>query len=160
MVQSIGINQENSFGTVKRIGENNNGRIVYELTSPEGNVTNKVSISQQDCDIFEKSYEDIKEVSPKIMAFQEKYGTPEAIKKQQKKASWTIGSLTVLGAGIPLLRWKGGAIIGSLITLLGGIGGFILGGTIVRATTPKPEGVEKFQQAIQNLTQIDVKTEE
>ena len=54
-------NLQNSFGTINRVGYTENGRAIYSLVDGKGSVAGKLTIPQDQCDVFEKSYQDIKD---------------------------------------------------------------------------------------------------
>ena len=160
MVQAYNGNQ-NSYGSINKIGTTNEGRVVYQVTDQSGQNAGKISIAPQHSDIFERSYNDMMSSAPQIMAYQEKFANPDYINKQKKKASWTLGICSAIGGAIPMLTvkcdgWKGWAkAIG--LTAIGTIAGFFAGTFAVRATTPKPpEAINKFEQAVQTISQLDV----
>lgn len=155
MVQNIGA-QTNGLGSVNRIGTTNDGRVLYQVTDPTGQATGKLSVAQKDCDVFEKSYNDMMETAPKIQKFAEKHSTEEAQKKLKKKASWSIGLCTALGAGIgiftttKLKTWQ--QVLATGASTLAGI----LGGVSLASAFTTPSGISKFNKATQTISKLDI----
>lgn len=149
-MQSVN-NQQNSFGTITKIDTVEGGRAVYQLTDINGDVAGKLTIPQQQCDIFEKSYKDIIEVAPKMQEYAQKM-TPEKMEKRKKTANWVLGLSTLAGFLVPAItvRGKGQGWKTALGTLAGiAVGGF----TSFKLKTPP--GAMKFAKATQNLSKID-----
>lgn len=152
MVQAM-----NTVGSVNRVGMSENGRAIYQMQDGNGNVAGKISIPQEQCDVFEKSYKDLIETAPKMQKYAEKYSSEDAVKKLKKTASWTVGISTALGAGIGIFAtrkidkfWKQ-----SLITLGTSFAGLV-GGMALSKAMVTPSGASKFTKAAQNISQLDI----
>ena len=146
-----GVNgQQNSYGSISRVGLAENGRAIYQLTDGEGNVAGKLTIPQAQADIFEKSYNDIMAAAPKMQKFAQKM-TPEKMEKRKKTANWILGLSTLTGFLVPAITaksWqKSKTALGTLLGL--GVGIF----TSFKLKTPP--GAVKFAKATQNLAKID-----
>ena len=158
MTQAISDMPTPNYGSINRIGTNGEGRVIYQITDNTGRPAGKLSVAQQDCDVFEKSYDDIMANAPKL----EKYArttTPEKMMKKQKLAKWIVGGSGFLGALYPLLKVKGHGLKGAIkqlgLTLLGTVGGFIAGGFIAsKAMTPP--GATKISKATRNISKLDI----
>ena len=164
MVQGLNQGISNQFGNLTKIGENKPGRTVYQVQpTDDPKVVKRISVPTENCDSFEKTYNDMMEVAPKLVEFEQKYGTEDAIKKRKKQAAWTLSVPTIVGAGIPLLKGtsgKWGALKNSLLALTGAVVGFAAGLGILKATAPKPEGIDKLKDAMDNMAKLDVQPEE
>ncbi len=152
-----GVNS-NNFGTITRVGNTNSGRAVYEVKDPEGKPAGKITIPQQNCDVFEKSYTDMLDAAPKMEEFAKEAATPERQEKNRKINKWSriIGAGAGLIASSLLVRKKISkywlqALICVPATLAGLFGGAYAG---TRLTTPNY--AIKFTKAMQNISKIDV----
>ena len=151
MVQSVN-NQQNALGSVTREGLTAEGRAIYKLTDTEGKLAGKLSIPQEQCDVFEKSYNDIVATAPKMQEFAQKM-TPEKMQKRKKTANWILGLSTLTGFLIPAIAVRGK--YQGLKTTLGTLIGLTVG-SIASFKLKTPPGAMKFSKATQNLTKIDV----
>lgn len=150
MTQNVS-NQQNMFGTVNRIGLTQNGRAIYELVDGEGNVAGKLTIPQNQCDVFEKSYQDIMKAAPKMQKFAQKM-TPEKMEKRNKTANWILGLSTLTGFLVPAIVVRGKGQFWK--TALGTIAGLSLG-TVASFKLKTPPGAMEFSKATQNLSKVD-----
>lgn len=155
MVQNASMSQS-QFGTIARVGMTQDGRAVYQVVSPDGKSGMNVSIPNQDCDRFERAYNDLTEAAPKLQAYMETHSTPEAAKKVRSRTAWTIGGVTgaaFIGTSLLTRKWK--PVWKWLTTIAGGIAGFI-GGAVVAAKMSTPPGAKEFENASKVLSSIDV----
>lgn len=150
MAQSIN-NQQSPFGTINKIGVTENGRAIYQLNDAEGIVAGKLTIPQEQCDIFEKSYQDIIKTAPKMQKFAQTM-TPEKLQKRKKIANWTLGLSTLTGFLVPAICIRGNHQF--IKTALGTITGLAVG-IVASMKLQTPPGAMKFSKATQNLTKID-----
>lgn len=153
MVQNA-ISPQKAMGTINRIGNTQDGRGIYEIKDPTGKQTGKISIAAKDCDTFEKSYNDLMEAGPKLQEYMQNT-TPEALQKKQKKAKWTVGLLTAICGGLPLLKCPGSGWVQIPATIAGILVGLMTGSYIARKTLTPP-GADQFNKATQNLSKIDI----
>lgn len=143
-------NAKNAFGTVSKVGKTPDNRVIYQLSDNEGNIAGKISVPETQCDVFEKSYQDIVKVAPKMQKFASKM-TPEKQQKRKKIANWTLGLSTLTGFLVPAIAaktWQKSK------TALGTVAGLALG-IIASMKLQTPPGAIKFTKATQNLAKID-----
>lgn len=155
MVQSTGLSQ-NQFGTVTRIGMTQEGRAVYQVVSADGQSGINVSIPGQDCDRFERAYNDLTVAAPKLQAYMESHSSPEEAKKIKKRTAWTIGGTTgvaFLATAIATKKWK--PVWKWITSIAGGIAG-LFGGAFIAAKMNTPPGAKEFENASKVLSSIDV----
>lgn len=150
MAQGIN-NSQNAFGTINKVGVTENGRAIYQLTDGDGNVAGKLTIPQNQADIFEKSYQDIMDTAPKMQKFAQKM-TPEKMQKRKKTANWILGLSTLTGFLVPAIAIRGKGQFWK--TALSTIAGLAVG-SIASFKLKTPPGAIKFAKATQNLTKID-----
>ena len=155
MVQGL---NANNYGSISKIGRTDNGRVIYQVSDPEGNVAGKISVSEQSCDVFEKSYNDMMDAAPKMQKYAEEYSDPRKQEKMKNINKWSkiIGaSVGLVGASI-LTRKMSKFVWKSLICIPSAVAGFVLGALAgAKITTPK-EAV-KFSNAMQAISKLDVK---
>jgi len=156
MTQNINTMAPKSMGSITRIGTTENGRGIYQVKQSDGKVAGKISVAAEHCDTFEKSYNELKENAPKLQRFMEKHGSPEEMKKRQRKAKNLTLLLTAIGTAIPMLLVKGKTWKKQVpLTLLGtivGLGTGLFAG--IKLNTP-PGGLA-VTKATQNLSKLDV----
>ena len=157
MVQNVN-NQNNNYGSIARVGTTQEGRAIYELVQPNGQIAGKMTIPQADCDRFEKAYQDIVSGAPKMEAYMKKHSSPEATKKRKKLSNWLIFGTAGLGALIPAIFVKGGKHPGLKqvsLTLCGLIAGFA-GGIGLNYAFLMPPGMRNMSKASKELSKIDI----
>ena len=108
MVQNV--SQPQGYGSIKKVGMTQDGRVVYQAIEPNGKVAGRISIARKDCDLFEKSYRDILESAPQIQRYA-KTTSPDKMAKKQKAAKWIVGLSTAVGGGVPLFLIKTARIL-------------------------------------------------
>ena len=158
MVQGLNVNS-NGMGSISRVGMTNNGRVIYSVVEPNGQVAGHLTVSQKDCDTFERSYRSIIATAPSVQRYAETT-TPEKQEKNKKRARWITGISAVIGGGVPIwftrnFNFKGATWAQAGITLLGTIAGFIGGSAIASATTV-PKELKQFASAMRDLQKIDI----
>ena len=151
---------QNAYGSINKVGTTADGRVIYQVNDPTGRVAGRLSVPVKDCDTFEYSYKKVIEVAPKLQEYANKM-TPEKIKKKQKCASWTIGILGAIGAGIPIYLTRNLAGKRVLLKQTGAaLGGAIVGlGTGIFAARKMltPPGAKEITEAQNMLQKIDIK---
>lgn len=159
MVQNVGspiqAPSTNKYGTVKKIGTTENGRIVYQIIDPAGKLSGNLSVASNHADVFEKSYNQLLENAPKI----EKYTAsmdPVKMEKIKNRGKWIRAIFTCVGGGIPMIKVKGGTWKQIGLTALGTIAGFITG-SLVAGKVTTPPGAKEFAQATQTISKLDIK---
>lgn len=156
MVQSVNNQSVNQFGTINRVGNTPDGRVVYSVTDGEGREAGKMSVAAKDCDVFEKSYHDVIESAPKIQKFVQTHSSPEDIKKRKNTSRWITGICAAIGAGVPIyLTRKASTVKQVLATVVGLVAGVTSGFGLSFAVTTPP-GTMKFSKATRNMSKIDI----
>lgn len=152
MVQNV-----NSYGAITKVGQTENGRVIYQVIDGNGQVAGKMSIAQKDCDVFEKSYKDIIETAPKLQKFAEKHSSEESRKKLKKTSNWITGLSAAVGAGIGIFKTThlNKTWMQALFTIGGAIAGLAAGMGISFAVTAPP-GIMKFNKATRNISKLDI----
>lgn len=146
-----------NYGSINKIGNTNNGRVIYEVKDSTGSTAGKISVAQPQCDVFERSYNDMMTAAPAMQNFAEKSMTPEWQEKSRKINKWSklTGASLALIASALLTKsfgkyfWK--AAVCLPCTLAGYLGGASVG---LKLTTPKEAA--QFSKAIQNISKLDV----
>lgn len=156
MTQILANDTSNRYGTVKRVGNTDNGRVVYQVIEPKGTLVGNLTVPENQADIFEKSFEQVIRNAPKL----EQYTTPVQIEKRKRKANWITGISTAILGGIPLIKVKGEGAKGTWkqigLTALGTISGFIIG-RLIAAKITTPAGVAEFAKATETISKLDIK---
>ena len=158
MVQNV--SQPQGYGSIKKVGMTQDGRVVYQAIEPNGKVAGRISIARKDCDLFEKSYRDILESAPQIQRYA-KTTSPDKMAKKQKAAKWIVGLSTAVGGGVPLFLiktksdWKG--MLLQVGATLGGCLAGLIAGSFAAEKVVLPPGAKKFAQATKNLSKIEIR---
>lgn len=156
MVQNISMSNANQMGSINRIATSQDGRVIYQVISPDGYEAGKMSVAPQDVDTFERAYNDIVETAPKIQEYAQKHSSPEEIEHKNKVAKWTVGIASGLGFLIPaaftskMKLWKQISL-----TLAGTVTGFITGRVLAYKMTT-PAGMAKFANATNTISKLDI----
>ena len=157
MVQNISVQNSNQIGSINRIASTQDGRIIYQVVSPDGYEAGKMSVANQDADTFERAYNDIAEVAPKLQEYAQKHSSPEEIEHKNKVAKWTVGVASALGFLIPAYATKKMKLLPQiLITLAGTVAGFITGSALSYKMNT-PAGMSKFTKAANTISKLDIK---
>jgi hypothetical protein len=153
MIQNVE-NNNSQYGRVYKLGSLENGRIVYQVVDGSGKDAGKMSIPRKDCDVFEKSYQDILSTAPKLQEYSKKM-TPEKMQKQKKLSRTIIGVCTGVGALIPMIKVKGNVWKQLAWTAAGTVAGLAAGfGISLKTTTPS--GALKFARATNKISKMDI----
>lgn len=157
MVQNYSIRTQNPYGSINRLGVAQDGRVVYQVVSPDGQDAGKLSVARKDAGAFEKSYHDIMETAPKMEKFARTHSRPEDMERLQKKSRNIVLGSTVVGAVIPMMIVKKGGLFKKfLMATLGGVAGLMTGFGISVSTTT-PEGSVKFAKATKTMSGLDIR---
>ena len=158
MVQNVSNSTPNNYGTIRRVGMTNNGRVIYSVVDASGNEAGKMSVAQRDCDKFERSYNTMIHSAPKLQAYAQTT-TPEKMEKKQKLAKWIVGGGALLGGLWPALKVKGSGVLGFFkvlgLTLLG-TGAGAIGGMFIASKIATPPGAADFAKATQTISKLDI----
>ena len=147
------------FGSIYRTSVIKNGRTVYKVVDSKGNNAGKFSIPVEDCDTFEKAYNDMMTTAPKIQQYVRDNSSPLDIKQRKNIFKLTVGSGGFLGAVIPiyLLRNSPSPTKQILGAVAGIVGGLSLGfGTAMYVNTPP--GAFKFEKATHTISNLDIQS--
>lgn len=157
MIQNAGLSNQNQYGAINKLGMTSEGRVAYQVVTPDGQVAGKLSIAPNDCDRFERSYNDIMEAAPKLEKYMQTH-TEADLKKAQKKGRWITGIGAFVGGIIPavLIKKPDKLIIKLLGTLAGTIAGLYAGASIAKKVTIPP-GAEQMSRASQEMSKLDIK---
>ena len=154
-------NQANSMGSFQKVGTLPNGRQVYQLLEPDGNVAGKITVAPQQADTFERSFKTVIDNAPKIQEYQDKL-TPRAIEKKKNTAKYIKWGATLTGFLVPALfvkpkcnkKWVA-TLIQVLATFGGTIAGFI-GGQLGATKVVMPPGGMEVAKATQTISKLDI----
>lgn len=142
------ISAGNSF---KQIGLTRDDRALYNTVTPNGEVVASWSIPKDKVDVFEKSYKDIMEITPKINEYNEKYSTEEA-KKRRKITSWGVFSaISIVGSCLTGYLAKNLSGAKKALAYTGGVAASIAAGTIFALKCFMPPCTIKTVRTMQNL---------
>ena len=156
MVQNVSNQGQNAYGAINRVGTTQDGRAVYQVTDGAGKIAGRLSVAPTDCDKFEQSYQKIMEAAPKTQEFATNT-TPEKMAKKKKRASWTLGLMTLVGAGVPIFLTRNSKLWKQALSAVAG--GFVglIGGAMIARKTLTPPGAKEINEATKTLETLDVK---
>ena len=156
MVQNI--SAQSVVGEIKKVGNTPNGRVIYQISDASGQKSKKISVAQNDCDTFEKTFNTFIDSANKLQKYSQET-TPAQMEKNKKKAKWIIVAGTILGGIGPLLKIKCNSvwniIKAALFTGLGaGVG--LFAGSYVASKTLTPKGAKELAEATRTMSKLDV----
>ena len=157
MVNEVGFKGQSAYGSINRVGSTPDGRVVYQVVDPEGNVAGGLSVAPADCDKFERSYQAIMESAPKVENYMKTH-TEADLKSQQKKGRWITAIGACIGGLIPaiFIHKPDNGWAQFFITLAGTIvGGF--GGLQIAKKVTVPPGAEQMSKASKEISKLDIK---
>ena len=154
-------NQANSMGSFQKVGTLPNGRQVYQLLEPDGNVAGKITVAAQQADTFERSFQTVIDNAPKIQEYQNKLN-PRDIEKKKNTAKFLKWGATLTGFLIPAIfvrpkvnkKWVE-TLIQVSATLGGTLAGFIAGQFGAAKVITPPGGIE-VAKATQTISKLDI----
>lgn len=149
------VNNPTQIPAISKLGLNDSGRMVYQITEGDGKIT-KLSVAKQDSDKFEKSYNEIITQGQKLHEYSKI--PEEKLKANKNKARILLISTTAIGALVPMIKAKGSTLRQSLLTIGGSIIGFVTG-SIAATSMFAPPGITKISKASQVLSKLDIKPE-
>ena len=157
MVNSVGINNQNPYGSINKVGTSNDGRVIYQVVGADGNVKGGLSVAPNDCDKFERSYQSLMEAAPKVEKYMKNH-TEEDLKKLQKKGRRITGLSAFAGGIIPaiLIHKPDKFLVQLLCTTAGAAAGFFTGLQIAKKITIPP-GAEQMSKASKEMSKLDIK---
>ncbi len=156
MVQNVTNQGQNLYGSINRVGTTQDGRGVYQVNDGTGKVAGRLSVAENDCDKFEKTYQKIMEAAPKIQAFAAE-ATPEKLEKKKKRASWTLGISTLVGAAIPIYLTRNAKVWKQALAAIPGALVGLMGGSMIARKTLTPPGMAELNEASKTLESLDIK---
>ena len=159
MVQNVGSsnNPNKSYGEISRVGTSPDGRVIYKVVDPSGKVAGGLSVSPNDCDKFERVYNNVMEAAPKFEKYMSTH-TKEDLKKNQKRGRWITGIGAFIGGILPavLIKKPDKKIIKILATLAGTTVGLFAGVSVAKKVVIPP-GVEEMSKATHEMSKLDVR---
>ena len=159
MVQNVSSsnNTNKSYGEISRVGTTPDGRVIYKVIDASGKVAGGLSVSPNDCDKFERVYQNVMEAAPKFEKYMSTH-TQEDLKKNQKKGRWITGIGAFIGGILPavLIKKPDIKILKILATLAGTVAGLFAGVSIAKRVVIPP-GVEEMSKATQEMSKLDIK---
>lgn len=157
MVQSVNSGNQSKYGSIEKVGVTPEGRAVYKLVDADGSVAGGLTIPQQQCDTFERSYNMMISAAPKLENYMKTH-SEEDIKKQQKRGKWIIGGSALAGGLVPALfsyKLTGNKFLQILMTVGGTLAGFFAGrGVGIKVMTPP--GAEEMAKASKMISKLDI----
>ena len=143
-----------SMGSINRIGNTPEGRVIYQLVDGNGKVAGKVSVGAQSSDTFERTFKTITDVAPKIQDYAKKM-TPQKVEQKKNTAKWLRRGMFAVGFLTPAILVKGKTWKQALITVAGSIAG-IIAGVITTNKIMTPPGAKELNNATKTLQSLDV----
>ena len=149
------LNNVYPYGNIQRIGTNNN-RVIYRVIDSKGKEAGRMTVAQQDADVFEKSYIDIMSTAPKIQKYVSEHSSPEELQRRRTMSRVCIGAGTVSGAILPTILMKKASVTKKILTSIGGIVLGLTAGFATSLSISTPPGTIKFARASRKLSKIDI----
>lgn len=152
-----GGNLENStYGNIRRIGLQKNGRVIYAVIDSDGKDAGKLTIPSNEVDTFEKSYKEILTTAPKIKKYVSEHSSEKDLRWRRTQSMLSVTTGGLLGAAIPIFLTRNKSTLSQIVsTVVGIVTGLSLGFMLsLNASTP-PDSY-KFAKAAHNLSKLDV----
>lgn len=144
----------NAMGSINKIGKTPEGRVIYQLIEPNGKAGNKITVGAQNSDVFERSFQTITNVAPKLQDYAKKM-TPEKAEKQKNTAKWLRRGFFAVGFLAPAILVKGKTWKQALATIGGSILG-IIAGVISTNKIMTPPGMKELNEATKVISGLDI----
>ncbi len=155
MVSNVGVNSQNPYGAINKVGTTQDGRVVYQVMGADGKIAGGLSVASADCDRFERSYNDIMQAAPKLEKYMQTH-TEEDMRKAQKKGRWITAIGAFAGGMTPaILVRKPGTFVKVLCTVAGTIAGLFAGAKIAQKVSIPP-GATEMTRASQEISKLDI----
>ena len=152
-----GGNLENStYGNIRKIGLQKNGRVMYSVFDSEGKDAGKLTIPANEVDTFEKSYNEILSTAPKIKKYVSEHSTEKDLKIRKTQSMLAVTSGGILGAAIPLFLTRNKSTLTQILSIVAGIVSGLSIGFILSLNASTPPESFKFAKAVHNLSRLDV----
>lgn len=157
MVQNVTMQQQ-SYGAINRMGMTQDGRVVYQVVSADGKEAGKMSVPQNQADVFEKSYRTMIKNAPKMQEYAMNT-TPEQAEKMQKKAKRISWAGALIGGLTPMMLIRKGVwgkpLVQIPLSIVGLLGGLVAG-TAIAGKVATPPGSMDFMKATQTISKLDI----
>lgn len=148
MVDAVNQSSANLYCEAKKIGQMDNGRQIYQLSSNEGE--HKVSVPQLEADKFEKAVSDITQSAEKFEQSKDSIG-----KRKMLAYGALIGS-GITGILVPALLTKNKALWKKALSIIGGTLAGVTGGFAAFLSILTPPGMTKCLKASKTLSEMDI----
>lgn len=155
MVQSVNTQSSNKYGSVNRVGNTPDGRVVYKIVSPDGYEDINLSVPLQQSDTFEHAYNDLITTAPVVEKYMQTH-TEDDIKATQKKARTIVFSATLIGGLIPAVAIRKAHMIWKVLAAIGGALTGLFAGSQIAAKSATIPGAQKLSQATQTISKLDI----
>ena len=117
-----GGNLENySYGSIRRVGMQQNGRMLYSVIDSSGKEASRLTVPNSEVDMFEKSYNDIISTAPKIRKYVDEHSTEKDIKIRKTKSTLSVLTGGILGAAVPIFLTRNKSTSTQIVSTVAGI---------------------------------------
>lgn len=158
MINPISANiKQNSYGNIERAGNLPNGRVLYNVIDSEGQNAGKLSVPQEQTEVFEQTYKNILDIAPKIRAYVDANSSNEAIRKRRNMSRTIVGTCGLIGTAVPLIILRKSTSMTKKI--LGAVTGIVSGiavGFVASLGVSTPPGSLEFAKARRTLSDLDI----
>ena len=151
--------QHNPYGSIRKIGSNGNGRVLYNVFDSNGKAAGKLSVPNSEIDSFENAYNDIMDSAPKIKKYVSENSSVDDVRRRKAKSQAIVTLGGVTGACIPLFFTSNKSAIKKILAMGAGIFVGLASGFAAAFVSSLPPGTWKFERASNTLSKLDIKHE-
>ena len=158
MVNSVssGDLNPNAYGSIKKAGVQNNGRVLYSVFDSNGNENKKLSVPLNQADTFEKSYNTILDKAPKIKEYVKVHSSKEDIRKRKYLSAFVLANGGFWGCMLPLWFTRNKSSLTQILSTGTGIFIGLTAGLAYSLNIMTPPGTYEFQKATKELKKLDI----
>ncbi len=162
MVNAINVNNSmNSYscGDIRRIGTLPDGRIAYSVFDSKGKEAQRLSVPNDEADIFESSYGKIINSAPKIKKYVAENSSDEDLRRRRTYGRNVIATFAAVGAAAPvMLLWNSASVTKKILGTIGGVVAGLAAGLVASLCAMTPPGTAEFIKAHRELSKLDIRT--
>ena len=146
-----------SCGYIKRAGSLPGGRVVYRVYDSNGKETQKLSVPNEETDVFESSYNKIIKTAPQIKKYVAENSSDEDLRRRRAFGRNVIATGAAIGAAAPvMLLWHSNSMTKKILGTIGGVIAGLAAGFAASMYIMTPPGTSDFIKAHRKISKLDI----